>query len=339
LKILSDNQIRHLIDVVDRPDFSATKYRIQHEIARGGMGTLFLAEDTLLSREVAIKVLNTSEMNPQMVERMRQEAGIIARLEHPGIVPVHDLGSLPDGRVYYVMKYVRGKRLDHHVETTLSLTERLRLFRTACEAVAFAHAHGVIHRDLKPENIMIGPFGEVLIMDWGIAKLLDQDDVNPPIKGTTHLTSTSVTTDHGTVLGTPAYMAPEQSSGEIALVDRRADVYSLGAILYFLLTGSSIADEGRSGNFRHSGTVGFLVTRRLAAICAMAMATQREARYADAEELSREIDRFLDGRQIVAYRENIAERALRWIDGHRFIVYLLLAYLLMRAFLILAMNR
>lgn len=340
MKILSDDQVRHLIVVVDSPDFSETKYRVQREIARGGMGTIYLAEDTHLSRLVAIKVLNTSEMNPQMVERMQQEAGIIARLEHPGIVPVHDVGSLPDGRVYYVMKYVRGKRLDHHLETSLSLRERLRLFRTACEAVAFAHAHGVIHRDLKPENIMIGPFGEVLVMDWGIAKVLDESEMHLPSKAASQLRSTSITTGHGTVLGTPAYMAPEQSSGEVSLIDRRADVYSLGAILYFILLASSPKlEEGRTATSLHSDMVRLRVPKRLAAICAMAMALHREQRYADAAALSREIDRFLEGRQIVAYRENLAERALRWIDRHRFLVYLVLAYLLMRAILILASLR
>lgn len=340
MKILSDDQLRHLIDVVDRPDFSATKYRIQQEIARGGMGTIFLAEDTHLMRLVAIKVLNTSETNPQMVERMQQEAGIIARLEHPGIVPVHDVGSLPDGRVYYVMKYVRGKRLDHYLETAPSLAERLRLFRTTCEAVAFAHAHGVIHRDLKPENIMIGPFGEVLVMDWGIAKLLDLVDVETPALARYQSRSTTLTTDHGTVLGTPSYMAPEQASGDVALVDRRADVYSLGAILCFLLLGDSPSQEKeRSATAMQLMILGQRVPKRLAAICAMAMATRREERYADAADLALEIDRFLNGGQIVAYRESFVERTLRWIDRHRFIVYLVLAYLLMRAILILTTNR
>ena len=334
--MLSNDQIKHLIDVVDRPDFSETKYRISHEIARGGMGTIYLADDTHLSRQVAIKVLNTSDMTAQMMERMEQEAGIIARLEHPGIIPVHDVGSLPDTRVYYVMKYVRGKRLDHHVEPSLSLTDRLRLFRTACEAVAFAHAHGVVHRDLKPENIMIGPFGEVLVMDWGIAKLLDEPEVDSPKEGPPHLKSISITTDHGTVLGTPAYMAPEQSAGEVSLVDRRADVYSLGAILYFLLLGASPSLGEHSPSSLQSAMVRVNVPKRLSAICAMAMASQRERRYPDAAALSREIDRFLEGNPVTAYRENVAERVVRWIDKHRFIVYLVLAYMLMRVILILA---
>ncbi len=159
--MLSNKQMKRLIDVVDRPDFSHTQYWVMSEIARGGMGTVYLAKDTQLERQIAIKVLNA----------VGQSAEIIARLEHPGIIPVHDVGTLPDGRIFYVMKYVRGKRLDHHVDGSGTLGERLRLFRTACEAVAFAHAHEVVHRDLKPEDIMVGPFGEVLIIDWGIAKL------------------------------------------------------------------------------------------------------------------------------------------------------------------------
>ena len=338
--MISDSRMRRLIDVIDRPDFGDTKYRILSEIGRGGMGTIYLAQDTQLSRQVAIKVLNVSEMNAQMIERMEQEAGIIARLEHPGIIPVHDVGRLPDGRVFYVMKYVRGKRLDHHVDGSMTLTEHLRLFRTACEAVAFAHSHGVIHRDLKPENIMIGPFGEVLIMDWGIAKVLGEQDADcSPATQEFSPQATAVVTAHGTVLGTPSYMSPEQSLGEVDLVDRRADVYSLGAILYFLLLGHSPPSSGEALSFSRLPGRSFKVPRRLAAICMKAMASSREGRYLDAAALSEEINCYLEGDQIVAYTENLVERGVRWVDRHRFIVYLVLAYILMRVILILATNR
>src|SRR5215813_2064128 len=136
------------------------------------MGTVYRAVDTELERQIAIKVLNGPEAGEDIARRMVREAQIIARLEHPGIVPVHDVGALPDGRVFYAMKYVRGRRLDEYAAETESIRDRLRKFQAACDAVAFAHAHGVIHRDLKPQNIMIGSFGEVLVLDWGVAKIL-----------------------------------------------------------------------------------------------------------------------------------------------------------------------
>jgi serine/threonine protein kinase len=146
-------------------------------------------------------------------EDWTREARIIARLEHPGIVPVHDAGALPDGRFFYTMKLVRGTRLDEWAKSPQSLTQRLRLFARICEPVAFAHANGVIHRDLKPENVMVGELGAVLVMDWGVARASEEHD--------------------GLVAGTFGYMAPEQARGDRA--DSRSDVYALGAILQYLL--------------------------------------------------------------------------------------------------------
>ena len=175
MKWLSDDRLNHLRSIVGNPDFSSTKYTFVKELGRGGMGTVYLAEDTELNRHVAIKVLNTPEVTDDLRNRMIREAQIIARLEHPGIVPVHDVGTLPDGRIYYAMKFVRGSRLDEYAAQGASLRDRLRKFQAVCDAVAFAHAHGVIHRDLKPQNIMIGSFGEVLVLDWGVAKLKRQN--------------------------------------------------------------------------------------------------------------------------------------------------------------------
>ncbi len=174
MKWLSDDRLNHLRSIVGNPDFSSTKYTFVKELGRGGMGTVYLAEDTELNRHVAIKVLNTPEVTGDLRNRMIREAQIIARLEHPGIVPVHDVGTLPDGRIYYAMKFVRGSRLDEYAAQGASLRDRLRKFQAVCDAVAFAHAHGVIHRDLKPQNIMIGSFGEVLVLDRGVAKLKPQ---------------------------------------------------------------------------------------------------------------------------------------------------------------------
>ena len=172
MKWISDSRLDHLRELATKPDFSATKYRLLDELASGGMGAVYLAEDTELNRRVAIKVLHTPDLTSDLRRRMVREAQIIAGLEHPGIVPVHDVGELTDGRVFYAMKYVRGSRLDEYAAHTESIGERLRKFQSVCDAVAFAHAHGVIHRDLKPQNIMIGSFGEVLVLDWGVAKIL-----------------------------------------------------------------------------------------------------------------------------------------------------------------------
>src|SRR6185295_20385903 len=171
---LSDRTLDHLREVVEWPDLSETRYELRRELDRGGMGVVYAAHDRELHREVALKVLATAVADADSATRLRREARIIAGLEHPGIVPVHDVGTLPDGRIFYAMKFVRGHRLDEYAVQGASLRDRLRKFQAVCDAVGFAHAHGVIHRDLKPQNIMIGSFGEVLVLDWGVAKILRQ---------------------------------------------------------------------------------------------------------------------------------------------------------------------
>ncbi|HET8774984.1 MAG TPA: serine/threonine-protein kinase [Thermoanaerobaculia bacterium] len=193
---LSDDTIARLREITEQPDLTGTRYELVRELGRGGMGIVYEVRDRELDRSVAMKVLVEA-----MAEEWRAEAKIIAALEHPGIVPVHDAGDLPDGRYYYTMKLVRGERLDVWAAQGHMRTERLRLLVRICEPVAFAHANGVVHRDLKPENVMVGEFGAVLVMDWGVAN----------------------------IAGTPGYMAPERSR------DARSDVYALGAILAFLV--------------------------------------------------------------------------------------------------------
>jgi serine/threonine-protein kinase len=317
MKWLSDDKLSYLRTVVTNPDFSSTKYAFIKELARGGMGTVYLAEDRELNRLVAIKVLNTPDITEDLRNRMVREAQIIARLEHPGIVPVHDVGTLPDGRVFYAMKFVRGSRLDEYAAVNDSIRDRLRKFQAVCDAVAFAHAHGVIHRDLKPQNIMIGSFGEVLVLDWGVAKILATDGTDESGSIRLHpcdpwLTDTSA----GTVIGTRDYMSPEQARGEIDQLDERADVYSLGAVLHFLLK-----DQPKPG-------------RAAEAICSKAMANAKEDRYSSASELSADIGRLLDADPVSAYQETAIEKARRWVSKNRFLVLLVLAYLLMRIFFV-----
>ena len=302
MRWLSDAAVGHLRSVADRPDLEGTPYDLGEEIARGGMGTVYRAHDRRLERDVALKVMNAPAPAPGEIERMRNEARILARLEHPGIVPVHDLGALPDGRLFYVMKLVRGRRLDAATEAE-PRHARLRMFERICEAVAFAHAHGVVHRDLKPENVMVGPFGEVLVLDWGVAKILEGPGRD----------------ESGTVLGTPGYMAPEQARGE-TLVDERADVYSLGAVLRFLLT-----EPGG----------GPAVPRPLEAIYLKALAVRPDDRYASAIDLAADVERFRSGLSVGAYPEGPLEHVRRLAVKHRAPLLLVASYLVVRVLLAL----
>ena len=189
---LSDSVLDHLRLVAALPDLTGTRYELEGEIGRGGMGVVYRARDRQLDRRVALKVLDSA---------MADEAPLIARLEHPAIVPIYEAGTLPDGRAFYAMKLVGGARLDRYVAQSPSLGERLRVVRRVAEALAFAHSRGAIHRDLKPQNVMVGEFGEVYVMDWGVEA----------------------------VAGTPAFRAPEPS------LDERSDIYALGALLEFVL--------------------------------------------------------------------------------------------------------
>jgi eukaryotic-like serine/threonine-protein kinase len=334
---LPDETLDHLRDVTALPDLTGTKYRIVKPLGRGGMATVYLALDWELNREVAVKVLDLPDRSAGLAARMYREAAIVAKLEHPGIVPIHDVGVLPDDRVFYVMKYVRGQRLDSYIHKTLP--ERLRVFQRICEAVAFAHSEGVIHRDLKPENIMVGAFGEVLVMDWGLAKLLRESEPETSGNGMAPLQPAGKlsSTDHGTILGTPSYMAPEQASGEIDKLNERTDVYSLGAILYFLLAGIAPAQDSTAIEppRKRNPKIG----RSIEAVCLHAMAPKQEVRYPSAMDLSHDVARFLDDLPVSVYRENLYEKSVRWISRNYFFVLLVLAYLLMRAILILTTGR
>jgi serine/threonine protein kinase len=187
-----DRLLDHLREVTEAPDLSGTRYEIEEEIGRGGMGIVYRARDTRLERTVALKVIEAGPADESLT---------LARLEHPGLVPVYDSGVLPDGRAFYAMRLVEGKRLDQFLRDEPGLAARLRAFEKICEAVAFAHDRGVVHCDLKPQNVMTGAFGEVFVMDWGIA--------NTRVPGA----------------GTPPYRCPETAR------TTRSDLYSLGKML------------------------------------------------------------------------------------------------------------
>jgi serine/threonine protein kinase len=342
VKSLSDKAVARLRAGSEEPDLAGTRYRLVERVARGGMGVVYAAEDEKLQRRVALKVLDVPGTDSDLANRLIREARVLARLEHPGIVPVHDVGTLADGRVFYTMKFVEGLRLDRFIEGVESVQDRLRLFLRICEAVAFAHARGVLHRDLKPANIMVGPFGEVLVMDWGLAKILDHktqiaDTAADPdatvlekpkqIGGESDSTKSSVITGHGTVMGTPGYMSPEQARGEVGVLDARSDIFSLGALLRFTLTQRTPA--------------GFAprLDRSLEAICRKATAERPESRYSAVQDLGRDVSRYLDGLSVGAHRESIFEKLIRLYRRYRFFILLILAYLVMRVILLLVLKR
>jgi eukaryotic-like serine/threonine-protein kinase len=325
---LSDATLDHLRGVAREADTDG-RYEILDEIARGGMGTVYRALDRELGREVALKVSSHPGAGADARERLLREARVLARLEHPGLVPVHDAGTLPDGRLFYAMKRVRGRRLDEHFAAEPSIPARLRAFERICETVAFAHAHGVIHRDLKPENVMVGPFGEVLVLDWGVA--LVRDDGPPAAPPSAAEVPPPGLTAHGTVLGTPGYMSPEQARGEVERTDERADVYALGAILYFLLTDAVPPSEGPAGAPRRRNAS---VPRPLDSICSKALAADPGARYASVQAMAADVSAFLSGRPVAAHREGPLEWAGRQASRYRTPLLLIAAYLVMRAALI-----
>ena len=311
---MPDATVAHLRRMADWPDLPGDRFEVVEPIGQGGMGTVYRAHDRALDREVALKVLRVEVSTPDWVNRLAREARILARLEHPGVVPVHDVGTLADGRIYYLMKLVRGQRLDDFARTA-SLSEALRAFLRVCDTMGFAHAHGVVHRDLKPSNIMVGTFGEVLVLDWGIARVAGSGQEPAEPAANPEPPTSSGDTAPGTVLGTPGFMAPEQALGAVHLVDERTDIFALGAILRAVVN----AVPG-----------GEAVPRRLLAIGERAMAAEPAARYPTVRELSAEITRFLDGLPVQAYREPVQERIGRLYTKYQTPILLVLAYLVMR---------
>ncbi len=246
------------------PGIGRDRYQILGQIARGGMGAVLKGRDRELGRDVAIKVLLDQHRDrPEFVRRFVDEAQIGGQLQHPGIVPVYELGQFGDLLPYFAMKLVEGSTLAALLaareDPAADHLRFLNIFEQVCQTVAYAHARGVIHRDLKPSNIMVGAFGEVQVMDWGLAKVLPSAspagegsarlDEETTIIGSLHVGAGPTGSQTGSVFGTPAYMAPEQARGDFGLVDERADVFGLGAILCEILTGRppyfvAAADDG-----------------------------------------------------------------------------------------------
>jgi serine/threonine-protein kinase len=304
--------------------------------ARGGLGEVFVARQDELDRPVALKRIRPDQFHEAARVRFVREASITARLQHPGIVPIHGLGEDEDGP-FYTMPFIRGTTLQEAIREihrdealehdpgrrSLALRDLLRRFISVCETMAYAHDQAVVHRDLKPANIMLGPYGETLVMDWGLAKryLRDTDSDDP---GTGSGPSPDDMTAAGTVLGTPLYMSPEQASGKPA--GPASDLYSLGAILYAILTSQSPYLESPPADplrpMREAAVVpprqrDPSIARPLEAICLKAMAARPKDRYPSASKLAEDVARWLADEPVSAYREGPSARLARWARRHR----------------------
>jgi len=322
--------------------------------ARGGIGLVWVARDRELQRDVALKVIQ-----PRYAERADQrarfllEAEITGNLEHPGIVPVYSLGRNAEGRPYYAMRFIRGESLSAAIKgfhqarrqqaesagkhapsiSGVEFRQLLGGFLDVCNTIDYAHSRGVLHRDLKPANIMLGHYGETLVVDWGLAKVIGTTDV-PPVHADGDFEPTlaretaadSGQTEQGTTMGTPAYMSPEQANGSIDELGPASDVYSLGATLYELLTGqvafpgekvTEVLEKVRRGDFPPPRSVCRALPAPLEAICCKAMALRPEQRFASVRALAQDIEHWLADEPVTAYPERLVERVGRWLRQHR----------------------
>jgi serine/threonine-protein kinase len=313
--------------------------------AAGGVGEVSVALDEELQREVALKEIQ-ERFADQADARARfvREAEITGNLEHPGVVPVYGLGAYPNGRPFYAMRFIRGQSLKEAIarfhtvdeeggrdegERSLALRDLLGRFVGVCNTVAYAHSRGVLHRDLKPDNVMLGEYGETLVVDWGLARLLSQADSDRTAIQTSIVSGSggdSLPTQMGQVVGTPAYMPPEQASGRVDQVGPASDVFALGGTLYCLLTGQppyrgpDALAKARRAALVPARQIAGSVPAALEAVCGKAMAPRPEDRYATARALAEDVQRFLADEPVRAYREPFLDRLRRWSRRNRSLV-------------------
>ncbi len=300
------------------PELDGARYRLGEMIGRGGMGEVVLAYDERIGREVAVKRIRSHTPSEEEIARFEREARVQGRLEHPAVVPVHDLARDRDGKPYFVMKRLSGTVLSELLlrirggrdpDEAGTRRRMLRAFVDVCNAVELAHSQGVIHRDLKPANIMLGDFGEVYVLDWGIARAMSEPD-EPSGAASPDLRLATGETRAGTVLGTPAYMAPEQLGGERA--GRAADLYALGCILYEIVAGSPLHATKRTVATAlapvdaRPSRVRADAPPELDQVCAKATLVDPQERLASARALGAAVQAYLDGDRDVAVRQQLA---------------------------------
>ena len=326
------------------------KYEVVGKLGQGGVGQVLKVVDRDLKREVAMKMLLPEAMqSSDSLIRFVEEAQATGQLEHPNIVPVHDLGVDGQGQVYFTLKYVQGLSLKQVIRgraenkkfddgasyrEQYSPLRMVEILISMCQAMAYAHSKGIIHRDLKPDNVMLGKYGEVLVMDWGLAKVLAKrgEKEHDTVRITTTRTGDDASqTMEGSIAGTPAYMSPEQAAGKISELDQRTDVYALGAILYEILSGEppyrgagalalvKQVVEGPPPSLKTtSGSPGFNpIPRELKAICEKAMARLPEDRYRTASELRDDLQAFLENQPVSAAPDNALQRAAKWVRRNK----------------------
>ena len=328
-------------EIQSRPSFGS-RFLVVRLLAQGGLGNVYVAFDTELGREVALKEIQPRFADdPVSRSRFEREAEVTGRLEHPGVVPVHSLGRQAEGRPYYVMRLIRGATLGKAIATyherkaredkaasdqSLALRKLLRRFIDTCNVIDYAHSVGVIHRDIKPTNIMLGPYGETLVVDWGLAGAVERSDRGQETDAFSRisLAREEGLTLPGSTLGTPAFMSPEMAEG--GAIGPAADIYCLGATLYCLLTGrppfqgsetTALLRRVRSGVFPPPRRLSQDCPHGLEAICLKAMARDPAARYPSARSLADDVERWLADEPVSVLRDSMPTRLTRWARGHR----------------------
>ncbi|QEF96076.1 Serine/threonine-protein kinase PknD [Stieleria maiorica] len=320
------------------------RFRILRAYRQGGLGEVLLAHDRQLDRDVAVKRIKPRWAdNNEAQQRFLQEAKVTGRLEHPGIVPVYAMGTWPDGQRYYAMRFIEGDTMKDSIERyhrrlqhsdsddvkRLQLRDLLSRFVDVCNTIEYAHSRRVLHRDIKPSNIMVGPYGETLVVDWGLAKLLDEpvdESMTADLARELAQGDGSTPTRVGGTVGTPQYMSPEQARGQLESIGTRTDVYLLGATLYQILTGRPPHHEDSITRLLERIAAGTLTRPReiapnipppLESICLKAMATEPADRYADPNQIADDVNRWMADQAVSVHTDSIAVRMNRWMRRHR----------------------